>query len=66
MAMTNVLKCIFKPHDGSRKAVQDEVATSRQKVETAASRFESTIRELLHENDTLTGRSHDHAIQIRK
>lgn len=61
----NVLKCIFKPHDGSRAAVKEEVVNSRQKVETAVTRFESTIRELLHENDTLTGRSNGHA-QARK
>lgn len=54
--MQGMLKCIFKPHDGSHKVVKDAVVTSREKVETAVSRFEATIRVLLKENDHLTGR----------
>lgn len=65
MAMSNVLKCIFKPHDGSRAVVREQVTASRQKLESAASRFEATIKELLHENDTVTGRT-GHAHETRK
>lgn len=52
------LKSIFRPHDGTRQKVQEEVVTSREKVETAVDRFEDTIRELIDRNDELTGRNH--------
>ena len=54
--MTGILKSIFGPKDGSRQKVKEEVASSRERVETAANRFEETIRDLLDQNDKLTGR----------
>lgn len=59
--MTGILKSIFSPKDGSRQKVREEVVTSRERVETAANRFEETIRDLLDRNDKLTGRR-DHAL----
>lgn len=61
--MQGLLKCIFKPHDGTRKVVKDQVTASREKVESAVNRFEATIRDLLNENDTITGRRDGHANQ---
>lgn len=60
--MTGILKSIFYPHDGSRKQVREEVASSRQKVEKAVNRFEETIKGLMDRNDELTGRAH--AVQL--
>lgn len=56
--MAGILKTIFQPHDGSRRRVRDEVESSRQEVERAATRFEETVSDLLKRNDTMTGRSY--------
>lgn len=58
--MTGFLKSIFYPQDGSRKQVKDAVTASRESVERAASRFEATVRDLLHRNDQVTGRNEIH------
>lgn len=58
--MTGVLKSIFAPNDGSRQRVQEAVTASRERVESAANRFEDTVRELLGRNDSVTGRDKDH------
>lgn len=50
---------IFRPHDGTRQRVKDDVETSRRDVEYAVNRFEETIRDLLDRNDQLTGRKND-------
>lgn len=55
--MTGLLKSIFYPHDGSRKQIREEVASSRQNVEKAVNRFEETIQGLMDRNDELTGRA---------
>ena len=47
---------IFRPHDGTRTAIKEEVAASRSAVQVAASRFEQTVTDLLERNDKLTGR----------
>ncbi len=54
--MQGLLRSIFQPQDGSHKAVKDAVVASRERVESAANRFEATIQELLAENDKITGR----------
>ena len=61
--MNKFWKEIFNPRDGSREKVKGEVLLSRQNVERAVNRFEDTIRELLDENDKLTGRTTYHAKQ---
>ena len=53
-----LFRMIFRPHDGTRQQVQEEVKTSRKEIEVAVNRFEETIKELLHQNDRLTGRSY--------
>lgn len=55
--MTGLLKSIFYPHDGSRKQVREEVASSRQNVEKAVNRFEETIQGLMDRDDELTDRA---------
>lgn len=55
--MTGFLKSILYPHDGTRKAVKEGVVASRVGVERAVTRFEETVRDLLKENDKLTGRT---------
>lgn len=55
--MPGILKSIFYPHDGSRQKVRKEVSSSRERVEKAANRFEETIRDLMDQNDKLTGRA---------
>lgn len=57
--MPGILKMIFKPHDGSREQVRNDVAASRAHVEKAVNRFEETIRDLMTQNDTLTGRANN-------
>ena len=64
--MTGILKSIFYPQDDSRKKVREEVASSRQKVETAVNRFEETIQGLMDRNDELTGRNHALQLPPRK
>ena len=51
---------IFKPHDGTRATIREEVASSRVAVQIAASRFEQTVNDLLERNDKLTGRNNEH------
>lgn len=58
--LTDILRSIFKPNDGSRQKILAEVTASREMVEEKANRFEGTIRELLERNDVLTGRSKHH------
>lgn len=60
--MPGILNSIFRPQDGSRQKVREEVASSRQSVEKAVNRFEETIRDLMDRNDKLTGR--DNAIHL--
>lgn len=55
--MTALLKAIFQPKDGTRERVKDAIADSREKMQLAANRFESTVRELLDRNDEVTGRT---------
>lgn len=64
--MTGILKSIFYPHDGSRKQVREEVASSRENVEKAVNRFEETIQGLMDRNDELTGRNHALQLPPRK
>lgn len=64
--MAGILKSIFRPNDGSRKRVHEEVVLSRERVERAANRFEDTIREVLNRNDKLTGRANALRIQPHK
>jgi hypothetical protein len=54
--MTGFFKSIFAPNDGTRRKVKEEVAASRERLETAANRFEETVRQLLERNDQVTGR----------
>lgn len=53
----SLLSAIMRPHDGTRKKVAQQVAESVAKRETARSRFEDTVRELLEVNDRLTGKN---------
>lgn len=64
--MTGILKSIFYPHDGSRKRVREEVASSRENVERAVNRFEDTIKGLMDRNDKLTGRANALQLPPRK
>jgi hypothetical protein len=56
---TGLLKSILHPHDGTRRAVKEQVVTSRQEVQKAVTRFEETIRDLIKKNDLITGRQND-------
>lgn len=56
----SLFSAILRPHDGTRRKVTQAVATSAAQRETARSRFEDTVRELLEVNDRLTGRN-EHA-----
>lgn len=57
--MAGLLKMIFKPNDGTRAAVQEEVARSVAARESATKRFEKTVQEVLELNDRITGRAHE-------
>ena len=54
--MIGILKAIFRPKDGTRQKVVDDVAESRAQVDRAANRFEATVSEMIRRNDQLTGR----------
>ena len=56
LAMQNIFQLIFAPRDDHRK-MQEAVVLSRMDVEKAKNRFEDTIKELLKQNDTLTGKA---------
>ena len=63
-----IFAAIFKPNDGTRRALVERVTEAREKMEAAASRLDEivtqketemmdkTIAELLEENDRVTGR----------
>lgn len=55
--VASTIKAIFRPDDGPRLAVQEGVKASRCDVVDASNRLESTIADLLAENDRLTGRN---------
>ncbi len=57
--MAGLLKMIFEPNDGTRAAVQEEVARSVAARESATKRFEKTVQEVLELNDRITGRAHE-------
>lgn len=57
--MAGLLKMIFKTNDGTRAAVQEEVARSVAARESATKRFEKTVQEVLELNDRITGRAHE-------
>lgn len=63
--MAGVLAKIFSPNDGSRAAIEKRVVASTQQVEAAANRLKDTVRELLDENDKVTGRQH-YELRIQK
>lgn len=52
-------KTIFRPHDGTRAAIREEVEASKKARESATTRFEQTVREVLEINDRLTGRKNE-------
>lgn len=55
--MSALLKAIFQPKDGTRERVKEAVASSREKMQGAANRFEIVVKEMLDRNDKLTGRA---------
>lgn len=60
-----LLRRIFNPHDGSRRAVAAQVIRARENVEKAANRLESVVSDLLDENDRITGRKPRHVPKSR-
>lgn len=56
LVMQNPFHAIFGPHDDHRR-MQEAVVSSRKDVEKAKNRFEDTVRELLKQNDSLTGKA---------
>lgn len=54
--MPGLFAMIFRPHDGSRERVKNEVVQSRVKLEKSVNRFEETVREMMARNDEITGR----------
>lgn len=55
LVMQNPFQYLFGPSDDHRR-MQEAVINSRQEVEKAKNRFEDTVRELLKQNDALTGK----------
>lgn len=68
LAMQNPFHIFFGPRDDHRR-MQEAVVSSRKDVEKAKNRFEDTVRELLKQNDRLTGKpdvSHPFNSPLRK
>lgn len=59
-SMASFLRTIFAPHDGSRRAVEKEVAAAHENTEQSINRLEATIQELMERNDHLTRRKGQH------
>lgn len=57
----NFWKLLFKPHDGTRREMLEEVVQARRDMEKAASRLEYVIRRLIVENDRLARRERRNA-----
>lgn len=63
--MRDILRAVFRPHDGSRRAMTEAVTAGREDMERARDRLDrivsnrlgDTIGEMLDQNDRLTGRS---------
>lgn len=54
--MRHVLQQIFRPNDGSARAIQAAVNDAMQESKQASDRLVETVRELMERNDTITGR----------
>ena len=55
-SMSSFLRTIFVPHDDSRRAVEEYVATAHEKTDQSINRLEATITELMGRNDQITRR----------
>jgi hypothetical protein len=53
MQISNVLKSLFHPNDGSRRAVAETVNVAIDKTNLAASNLQTTIAEFIRENERL-------------
>lgn len=56
-----IMALLFKPHDGTRRAMLDEVVASRQEMETATDRLEYVVKRMLQENDRIARRERRNA-----
>jgi hypothetical protein len=53
MQISNVLKSLFRPNDGSQRAVAETVNIAIDKTNLAASNLQTTIAEFIRENERL-------------
>lgn len=63
--MRKVLRQIFRPNDGSARAVQAAVRMHVLETKRSADAMMETVRELMERNDKITGRQHD-VIKVQK
>lgn len=66
MQFKKVLKSLFNPNDGSRRAVSEIVDSAIEKTNVAASNLEKTISDFMTQNDQLTGRLKKNAVKLKK
>ncbi len=67
--MTNyrlIFNRIFRPNDGSRRAVHNAVSESVNETVMAADRLIDTVRELMERNDRITKRQRNNVSKVRK